>query len=85
MFQYTKSLIFLVPEVGVEPTRGFPHGILSPARLPIPPPRPVKFIIERQVAVVKRRIASEKSTPNRIVASTQAMYVKLEVSLGLSA
>ena len=31
----------LVPGVGLEPTRGlFPHWILSPARLPIPPPRP---------------------------------------------
>ena len=27
----------LVPEVGVEPTRPEGHGILSPARLPIPP------------------------------------------------
>src|SRR6266508_3417965 len=28
-----------VPKVGLEPTRGFPHRILSPARLPIPPLR----------------------------------------------
>ena|GEM_PF-2581466 len=26
-----------MPEVGVEPTRPEGHGILSPARLPIPP------------------------------------------------
>ena len=26
-----------VPEDGVEPSRGCPHGILSPARLPVPP------------------------------------------------
>lgn len=48
-----------VPRVGVEPTRGLrPHGILSPARLPIPPPRliigkvcifyQIKAILERQ-------------------------------------
>ena len=30
---------FLVPVVGVEPTRYRYHGILSPARLPIPPHR----------------------------------------------
>ncbi len=30
---------FIVPEVGLEPTRGCPHRILSPARLPIPPLR----------------------------------------------
>ncbi len=26
-----KSLILEVPEVGIEPTRGCPHGILSPS------------------------------------------------------
>ena len=31
------SLRNLMPEEGVEPSRGCPHGILSPARLPIPP------------------------------------------------
>jgi hypothetical protein len=25
---------------GLEPSRGFPHRILNPARLPIPPPEP---------------------------------------------
>ncbi len=30
---------FLVPVVGIEPTRGRPHRILSPARLPVPPHR----------------------------------------------
>ena len=30
----------LMPEVGVEPTRPEGHGILSPARLPVPPLRP---------------------------------------------
>ena len=29
----------LVPEVGIEPTRTEVHGILNPARLPIPPLR----------------------------------------------
>ena len=29
----------MVPKVGIEPTRGCPHGILSPARLPVPPLR----------------------------------------------
>ena len=26
-----------MPEAGIEPARGEPHGILSPGRLPIPP------------------------------------------------
>ena len=30
----TKLLRRLVPEVGLEPTQGFPYRILSPARLP---------------------------------------------------
>ena len=29
-----KRLFLLVPEEGLEPSRGFPHRILSPARLP---------------------------------------------------
>jgi hypothetical protein len=29
-----------MPEGGIEPPRGCPPGILSPVRLPIPPPRP---------------------------------------------
>lgn len=32
-------LFYMVPVVGVEPTRSCPHRILSPARLPIPPHR----------------------------------------------
>ena len=36
-----KSLPHLpVPGAGFEPARGFPLGILSPLRLPIPPPGP---------------------------------------------
>jgi hypothetical protein len=35
----SKYLKQKVPEVGIEPTRGCPHGILSPARLPVPPLR----------------------------------------------
>jgi hypothetical protein len=30
---------FLVPREGIEPSHGCPYRILSPARLPIPPPR----------------------------------------------
>jgi hypothetical protein len=30
-------LQYMVPEAGLEPARGFPRGILSPLRLPIPP------------------------------------------------
>ncbi len=29
-----------MPRAGVEPARGCPRGILSPLRLPIPPPGP---------------------------------------------
>ena len=32
-------LIYMVPRTGIEPVRGYPRGILSPLRLPIPPPR----------------------------------------------
>ena len=33
----------LVPRAGIEPARGYPRGILSPLRLPIPPPRQPLF------------------------------------------
>ena len=39
-----KDLPRLVPMVGVEPTRYRYHGILSPARLPIPPHRLFKML-----------------------------------------
>jgi antitoxin (DNA-binding transcriptional repressor) of toxin-antitoxin stability system len=35
----------MVPGVGIEPTRPYGHGILSPERLPVPPPRR-SFIVE---------------------------------------
>lgn len=31
--------IIKIPRVGIEPTRCHHHWILSPARLPVPPPR----------------------------------------------
>ena len=34
-----------MPRVGIEPTRGCPHQILSLARLPISPPRQIKSVI----------------------------------------
>lgn len=37
-----KPLIFLVPELGIEPRRGCPRGILSPVRLPVSPLRHLK-------------------------------------------
>ena len=33
----------LVPEVGIEPTRGCPRRILNPVRLPISPLRHIDF------------------------------------------
>jgi hypothetical protein len=35
----------MVPEEGVEPTHSCEYGILSPARLPVPPLRPESFRI----------------------------------------
>ena len=40
-----KSLIFLVPGTGIEPVRANARGILSPLRLPVPPPGQVRGII----------------------------------------
>src|SRR5215467_14412702 len=31
----------MVPEVGFEPTRPYGHGFLRPARMPVPPLRPI--------------------------------------------
>ena len=38
------SVFSLVPLIGVEPIRYRYHGILSPARLPIPPHRQINAI-----------------------------------------
>ena len=35
--------MLVVPRAGIEPARGYPRGILSPLRLPIPPPRQPYF------------------------------------------
>ena len=34
----------MVPEAGIEPARYFYRGILSPLRLPVPPPGQVFFV-----------------------------------------
>jgi hypothetical protein len=47
----------LVPGVGIEPTRPYGHGILSPERLPVPPPRLSPFyvvLLDFRVFRVKR-------------------------------
>jgi hypothetical protein len=49
----------LVPGVGIEPTRPYGHGILSPERLPIPPPRRTR----NSTAVARRaRRTNKKGT-----------------------
>ena len=45
----------LVPEVGIEPTRGHPHASLSRARLPVPPLRRLAASIREIRAFVKFR------------------------------
>ncbi len=40
----------LVPRAGIEPARYCYHGILSPARLPIPPPRPIRRFYKKNGA-----------------------------------
>ena len=34
----SNPFIYLVRGAGIEPARGYPHRILSPGRLPVPPP-----------------------------------------------
>ena len=43
--------VLMVPLVGVEPTRYRYHGILSPARLPIPPQRRISLTHSRSLPV----------------------------------
>src|SRR3990172_9282342 len=44
-----------MPEVGVEPTRPEGHGILSPARLPVPPLRRAPPIVPAPLGCTARR------------------------------
>ena len=50
-----RSLSFfdLVPEAGIEPARGYPRGILSPLRLPIPPSGQldITYVLEAEVGI----------------------------------
>ncbi len=45
--------MYLVPEAGIEPARGYPRGILSPLRLPIPPPGQldITYVLEAEVGI----------------------------------
>ena len=47
---FIKHLINMVPRPGIEPGRSFLRGILSPLRLPIPPPR-LRFASEKSSSV----------------------------------
>ena len=38
-----KGAQHMVPGAGIEPARGYPRGILSPLRLPVPPPGPERI------------------------------------------
>ena len=40
--------LLMVPEVGIEPTRGRPRGILSPVRLPISPLRHGVWLVTKK-------------------------------------
>ena len=53
-FKIVKPLILLVPGAGLEPARGEPRGILSPLRLPVPPPRLINQFIELSFPLVCR-------------------------------
>ena len=44
-----KCLSSLVPGPGIEPGRPYGHGILSPERLPVPPPRLASIVHKNQV------------------------------------
>ncbi len=56
--------VFVVPWVGIEPTRYCYHWILNPARLPIPPPRQF-FVKNRQTCfwACKYNLFEEKRNP----------------------
>ena len=53
--RYCLILLFLVPAIGVEPIRCCHHGILSPARLPIPSRRHNKAIIAQPKGEIKKK------------------------------
>ena len=48
----------MVPGAGIEPARGFPRGILSPLRLPIPPPGRVLLFFLVDILLSKEELAS---------------------------
>jgi CheY-like chemotaxis protein len=45
----------VVPGAGLEPARGEPRGILSPLRLPVPPPRHFHVLLRGLVAAIIRK------------------------------
>ncbi len=58
----------MVPEVGIEPTRGCPRGILNPVRLPISPLRRFKFSIklEQKYSTPSAKLAKISVTSSKI-------------------
>jgi hypothetical protein len=57
-----KSMILLVPGAGIEPARPCGLGILSPMRLPVPPPRLRLQQLYEQSADRRRRARALRST-----------------------
>ncbi len=65
---------YLVPEVGIEPTRDCSHGILSPARLPVSP-------LRRVWLECGERKAKEKLTQARLACQRQTGFKELQLSV----
>jgi hypothetical protein len=49
VFHRNGCMTLILPGVGIEPTRPEGHGILSPERLPVPPPRPPSLYVAAEV------------------------------------
>ena len=48
-----------MPRAGIEPARGYPRGILSPLRLPIPPPRQPLFSLPQTFQPVQKLLTKK--------------------------
>ena len=93
--QSSRPLDSVVPREGLEPSRYCYHGILSPARLPVPPPRHSVFagesyqisrrtstlaIVPRQAKILQKRL-NEKGQAKKVL---KVYYLRFDLESSTS-
>ena len=76
--QENKFLSFVVPQAGLEPARPNGHRILSPACLPIPPPRQNLIFMNFYISKSGKRGSNPRPQPWQGCALPAELFSRLE-------